>query len=193
MLVRPYRGTIQTAIDPQFVTIALSVYGFVGIFVRIFADAINYLFRYRKTFLYICAITELGLFLPLVINPSSATNILSSIGIGIGASCIGTYELLFKEQFGNKKAFLTVSVLSIPPLLANFLTAPIQSLIKTVATTGQSQVDPNILRYLWLIAIPFLLISFIMIFFLKEKRMVAGIQLGYYRDLRKNNQLVIRE
>ena len=193
MLVRPYRGTIQTAIDPQFVTIALSVYGFVGIFVRIFADAINYLFRYRKTFLYICAITELGLFLPLVINPSSATNILSSIGIGIGASCIGTYELLFKEQFGNKKAFLTVSVLSIPPLLANFLTAPIQSLIKTVATTGQSQVDPNILRYLWLIAIPFLLISFIMIFFLKEKRMVAGIQLGYYRDLRKNNQLIIKE
>ncbi|MBR2651501.1 hypothetical protein IKD48_01660, partial [bacterium] len=71
--------------------------------------------------------------------------------------------------------------------------APIQSLIKTVATTGQSQVDPNILRYLWLIAIPFLLISFIMIFFLKEKRMVAGIQLGYYKDLRKNNQLVIRE
>ena len=197
MLVRPYRGTIQTAIDKQFVTIALSVYGFVGIFVRIFADAINYLFRHRKTFLYICAIAELGLFLPLVINPSSATNILSSIGIGIGASCIGTYELLFKEQFGNKKAFLTVSVLSIPPLLANFLTAPIQSLIKTVATTidatGKSQVDPNILRYLWLIAIPFLLISFIMIFFLKEKRMVAGIQLGYYRDLRKNNQLVIRE
>ena len=132
--------------------------------------------------------------MPLVIHPTSATNILSSIGIGIGASCIGTYELLFKEQYGNKKAFLTVSVLSIPPLLANFLTAPIQSLIKTVATTidatGKSQVDPNILRYLWLIAIPFLVISFIMIFFLREKKMIVGIELGYYKDLRKKSNLL---
>lgn len=194
MLVRPYRGTIQNWIDVNFTTIALSIYGFVGIFVRIFADAINYLFKHRKAFLYICAISELCLFLPLVIHPTSATNILSSIGIGIGASCIGTYELLFKEQYGNKKAFLTVSVLSIPPLLANFLTAPIQSLIKTVATTidatGQNQVDPNILRYLWLIAIPFLVISFIMIFFLREKRMIVGIELGYYKDLRKNSNLL---
>lgn len=156
MLVRPYRGTIQNAIDSNFFTIVIAVYGAIGIFIRIFADIISYLFKYRKIFLYFCAISEIALFIPLIIIPNTATNICSSIGIGIGASCIGTYELLFKEQYGNKKAFLTVSVLAIPPLLANFLTAPIQSIMKTVSTVN-GVVDPMIMRWMWLIALPLLL------------------------------------
>lgn len=172
MLVRPYRGTMQNAInnDATLVAIVLSVYGIVGIFIRLFADVISYLFKYRKAFLYFSIILEIILFIPLVINPTSATNIVSAIGIGVGASCIGTYELLFKEQYGNKKAFLTVSVLSIPPLLANFLTAPVQSIMKTIATTN-GKVDPFTLRYMWIISLGFLLIVFVMLFFLKEKRM----------------------
>ena len=173
MLVRPYRGTMQNAIDNDatLVAIVLSVYGIIGIFIRLFADVISYLFKYRKAFLYFSIILEIILFIPLVVNPTSATNIVSAIGIGVGASCIGTYELLFKEQYGNKKAFLTVSVLSIPPLLANFLTAPVQSIMKTVATNNDKVVDPLILRYMWVISLGFLLIVFVMLFFLKEKRM----------------------
>jgi len=149
MLVRDYRGTMQSAIDNTaiLVTIVTMIYGLVGIFIRIFADVISYLFKYRKAFLYFSVIAQTILFIPIIIAPTTATNILSAIGIGIGASCIGTYELLFKEQYSNKKAFLTVSVLSIPPLLANFITAPIQSLMKTLATTT-TKTDPYILRYM---------------------------------------------
>lgn len=172
MLVRPYRGTMQQAIDGTLllVTIVTMVYGLVGIFVRIFADVINYLFKYRKAFLYFSVVSQVVLFIPIVISPTTASNIASAIGIGIGASCIGTYELLFKEQYGDKKAFLTVSVLSIPPLLANFLTAPIQSIIKTLATDNKV-VDPNILKYMWVISLVFSLLVFILLIFYKEKRM----------------------
>ncbi len=191
MLVRPYRGTIQNAIDSNFFTIVIAVYGAIGIFIRIFADIISYLFKYRKIFLYFCAISEIALFIPLIIIPNTATNICSSIGIGIGASCIGTYELLFKEQYGNKKAFLTVSVLAIPPLLANFLTAPIQSIMKTVSTVN-GVVDPMIMRWMWLIALPFIVISFIMLFFLKEKPNIIGLE-NNKKDqviLNKNEQFI---
>ena len=170
MLVRPYRGTMQNAIgDTEFVWIVTAAYGFVGIFMRIFADWISYIFKYRKAFLYFCVVAQIGLFIPILVNPNTTSNILQACAIGIGASCIGSYELLFKEQYGNKKAFLTVSILSIPPLLANFLTAPIQSIVKTAATVNKV-VDPNILVIMWIIAFCFLVIAFIMLFFLKEVR-----------------------
>ncbi len=177
MLVRDYRGTMQSAIDNTaiLVTIVTMIYGLVGIFIRIFADVISYLFKYRKAFLYFSVISQTILFIPIIIAPTTVTNILSAIGIGIGASCIGTYELLFKEQYSNKKAFLTVSVLSIPPLLANFITAPIQSLMKTLATTT-TKTDPYILRYMWLIALVILVGSLIMLVFYKEKRMQTPLQ-----------------
>ena len=170
MLVRPYRGTMQNAIgDVEFVWIVTAAYGFVGIFMRIFADWISYIFKYRKAFLYFCIIAQIGLFIPILVNVNTTSNILQACAIGIGASCIGTYELLFKEQYGNKKAFLTVSVLSIPPLLANFLTAPIQSVVKTAATVNKV-VDPNTLVIMWIIAFCFLVVALIMLFFLKEVR-----------------------
>ncbi|MDE7222109.1 MAG: MFS transporter [Ureaplasma sp.] len=175
MLVRPYRGTMQNALDANFYTIVIAVYGAIGIFIRVFADIISYLFKYRKIFLYFCAISEIALFIPLIISPNTATNICSSIGIGIGASCIGTYELLFKEQYGNKKAFLTVSILAIPPLLANFLTAPVQSIMKTISTVN-NVVDPLIMRWMWLIGLPFIFIAFVMLFFLKEKPIIHGLE-----------------
>lgn len=170
MLLRSYRGTMQTIIDPEFLWIVTSVYGFVGIFIRLFADIINYWFKYRKAFLYFSLIAQMILIIPLMININTINNVLSAISIGIGASCIGTYELLFREQYGtNKKSFLTISILSIPPLLANFLTAPIQSIVKT-ASTVNGVVEADKLIYMWYIGAIFLLIAFVMLIFYKEHK-----------------------
>ncbi|GAA5414601.1 MFS transporter [Ureaplasma ceti] len=170
MLVRPYRGTMQHALgDVELMWVVLAAYGFVGIFLRAFADVISYVFKFRKAFLYFSLVVQIILFIPVIAHPSTATNIVEAFGIGVGASCIGTYELLFKEQYGKKRAFLTVSLLSIPPLLANFLTAPIQSVVKTAATS-HGKTDPHILLILWMIALAFCVLALIMMFFLKEKR-----------------------
>lgn len=179
MLVRSYSSKMEGGIDPTktYVPIVLASYGIVGIFIRLFADSISYLFKYRKAFLYFSVFTELVLIIPITINPTTTTNIISSVGIGIGASCIGSFELLFKEQYGNRKAFLTVSVLSIPPLLADFLTAPLQSIAVTLSTDSvTNKVNPNLLKYMWVVAIAFLVVAFVMLIFLKEKRMEVPLE-----------------
>lgn len=171
MLVRSYRGTMQTAInETEFLWIVLAAYGFVGIFARVFADYFSYLFKHRKAFLYLAIILQIILFIPIMVNINTVTNTLEAIGIGIGASCIGTYELLFKEQYGKKRAFLTVSFMSIPPLLANFLTAPIQSIVRVAARTQSSGSDPHVLIYMWYIAFAVSVLALLMLFFVKEVR-----------------------
>lgn len=147
MLLRPYRGTLQKVIDPDFVTIALASYGIVGIGMRVFADYINYRLKNRKVFLYVGALIQVVLFIPVLITPTTATSILQSVAIGIGASCIGSFELLFKEQYNTEKPYLTVSLLSIPPLVANFLTSPIQSMMMSAAKP-HGTIDLEIFKYM---------------------------------------------
>ncbi len=170
MLLRPYANPMDSAISSEInmLTLVLSVYGIIGIFIRPFADYLNFRFTQRKAFLLLAIISQLILYIPILISPNDATNVLQSIGVGIGASCIGSFQLLFKEQYSPDKNYLNVSLLSIPPLLANFLTSPIQSLISQSSITEAGTRDPNILKYLWLIGLVLVFIAFIFWFFIKE-------------------------
>lgn len=172
MLLRSYSGTLQKAIDVNYTVIALASYGIVGIFARLFADFINFGFRSRKAFLYFASVMQIAFYIPVVIIPNTATSIIQSIGVGIGASCIGSFQLFFKEQYDNK-AFETVSLLSIPPLLANFLTAPLQSLLM-IGSKEADLVNVNHLKYLWLIGLIFSFIALIMIFFMRQDKTRFG-------------------
>ncbi|MGL4951478.1 MAG: hypothetical protein ACRC4L_00685 [Mycoplasma sp.] len=169
MLLRSYSGTMQNLINIDYTWIVLASYGIVGIFSRTFADYINFKFKSRKTFLYLSAIIQLAMYIPIIIAPSTTASIIQSIGVGIGASCIGSFQLLFKEQYSKKKAFLTVSILSIPPIIADLLTAPLQSIVMSIANEEKTT-NPDILKYLWVIGIIFTTLSFIMIFFVKEEK-----------------------
>jgi hypothetical protein len=91
---------------------------------------------------------QLVTYIPIICAPSLATNIIQSLGVGLGASCIGSYQLLFNEQYGKAKQFLTVSILSIPPLLADFISSPIQSIVASLCYHQGNKYDPNVLRFL---------------------------------------------
>ncbi len=173
MLLRPYRGTLQNLINVDFVTIALAAYGIVGIVMRVLADYLNYCLKNRKVFLYLGALIQIILFIPVLIVPTTATSILQSVAIGIGASCIGSFELLFKEQYNPEKPYLTVSLLSVPPLVANFLTSPLQSIMVSASKTT-SGIDLQIFKYLWLIGLVLAVIALVMIIFVKEDRTRFG-------------------
>lgn len=169
MLLRSYAGTMQGIIDKNYTWIVLASYGFVGIFIRVFADWLNFTFKSRKAFLYFACVIQIAFFIPLICVPNTITSIIQSIGVGIGASCIGSFQLLFKEQYNKEKSYLSVSLLSIPPLIADFLTAPIQSIFMSISKTNTLN-DQHILKYMWLVGIVFTSIAFIMLFFLKEDR-----------------------
>lgn len=187
MLLRPYRGTLQKILDPNFVTIALASYGFIGIFVRPFADYFNFVFENRKSFLYLGALFQVICYIPILIVPNTASSILQAIAIGVGASCIGSFELLFKEQYNQKKSYLTVSILSIPPLIANFITSPIQSIMVSVSKP-HNVIELDIFKYMWVIGLFFALCSFILLFFVKENKLLFA---SGFKN--KNNQIKTRK
>ena len=113
MLLRAVTGTMESngLGDTTYLWIPLAAYGFVGIFARIFADWLGFRTKSRKSFIYFAVIVQLITYIPIIIYPCTTTNVIQSIGVGIGASAIGTYQLLFNEQYGRSKQFLTVSIL----------------------------------------------------------------------------------
>ncbi|MGL5640238.1 MAG: MFS transporter [Mycoplasmoidaceae bacterium] len=177
MLVRPYRGTVQSEIDNLIKWAPLMVYGLIGVFARPLMDFFGLYLRNRKLVVQSSVALILISFIPMVIVQTTATNIIQSLGVGVGASIIGTYELLFKEQYGKSKTLLTVSILAIPPLVADFITSPIQSAVVSYAKV-EGGYDLYRMSIMWIIALFFLAIVFIMSFFIKENRQFIGEVLG---------------
>jgi hypothetical protein len=122
----------------------MAAYGFIGILARLFADYLTFLKDNRKAMIYLALVIGLITYIPILIFPCTATNVIQSLGVGVGASMIGTYQLMFNEQYGKSRQFLTVSLLSIPPLLADFIASAIQSIF---SSAGGSK-DAHILKYL---------------------------------------------
>lgn len=160
---------------------------------RIFADWLGFRTKSRKSFIYFAVIVQLLTYIPIICYPCLATNVIQSLGVGIGASAIGTYQLLFNEQYGKSKQFLTVSILSIPPLLADFISSPIQSLMLTACKVeNQSNVAyyPNLMKYFWLIGLGFVLIALVMCFFIKENRNYFQKDLEYKQKIQARNEWI---
>ena len=191
MLLRSYTGTMESKAlnDNVLLWLPLSAYGFIGIFARIFADWFCYLRKNRKSFIYLAIIIQIITYIPIIIYPCTTTNVIQSLGVGVGASCIGTYQMLFNEQYGKSKCFLTISILSIPPLLADFISSPIQSVVSVISKTQSEAYDKNILKYLWLIGLVFVLISLVLCFFVKEEPSNFLSDVKYKSKLKSHNEV----
>lgn len=181
-LLRDYTSIIQNQIDSTIVWLPLVMYGLFGIFIRPLADWLSLYLKNRKIILYGAVAIGILTFIPIIIYPSTETNIVQSIGVGVGASMIGTYELMFKEQYTKSKSFLTVSIMAFPPLIADFISAPIQSTIKIISSSNNSQsLNLNIFIYLWVVGIGFYIMTFLILFFVKEDRSKVGTTLNNIR------------
>lgn len=175
MLCRQYTGNLSNAIAGNNVGLQyydwqlwlpLAIYGFVGIFTRVFADYLTWLTKYRKSMIYLAICIGIATFIPVIIVQTPITNTIQSLGVGVGASMIGTYQLLFNEQYGKSKSFLTVSLLSIPPLIADFISSSIQSSIFSI----YDKKDLFGLSWLWIIGLAIFVITLVLTFFMKEDK-----------------------
>lgn len=156
----------------------LAVYGFAGLLWRPLTDVISYKMQSRKCVLFMSLGIQLATLWPMFVwSGLLATNIIQSIGTGIGASGIGLFNLMFSQQEHKRKVFTTVSILALPALIAEFITSCMEavlcSLVPEHGLPGDL-VNPPIyleyLKYLWLIAIVFIVASFIISVFIKEDR-----------------------
>jgi hypothetical protein len=123
-------------------------------------------------------------YIPIIFFPCTATNVIQSLGVGVGASMIGTYQLMFNEQYGKQKHFLTISILSIPPLLADFIASTVQSTF----TSMQKNTTAQTYKYLWLIGLIITIVAFGLSFLIKENRTVLYCDNKYKETLQTKNE-----
>ena len=189
MLVRDYRGNFQKEFNSLLLWLPLMIYGLVGVFIRPFLDYFGVVLKNRKSIIYIALFLELVTFLPITIIQNEATSTIQALGIGIGASMIGTYELMFKEQYGKSQSYLTVSILAFPPIIADFASGPFQAIVEAYAKSDQNLYIER-MTILWIVAICVIPITFLLTVIIKEDRNKVGL-IYENKVLKKNNHGIL--
>ena len=137
-----------------------AAYGLISFILRLplffLSDALNK----KKLFIQIGMIIMSIASILVVISPSYETLYFSSLSMGICASMLAIFNVIFSETFAKDNATVSVSILSSAPLLAEFIAAPIQYM----GTYGEYK---NF-KLLWVISAILAIITLILTVFLKE-------------------------
>lgn len=168
-IIRSYRKIY--AITPQsygglelsimFATQITSAYGLISSFIRLPIFILSDIFNKKKIFIQLSLFFITLTSIIVVIKPSYYSLYFSSIAMGVCASMLCVFNVWFSENFKKENATISVSILAIAPLLAEFIAAPIQY----VFTFG---VYKNF-NFLWLVSFIISLFAFILTFFVNDK------------------------
>ena len=148
------------------------VYGIIGIFWNPLADFLVTKFKSRKSIILLSLIVQFVGVVPMIIKPCFVTNIIQSLCIGISIGAVSIFILMFNEQYGQKKIFTTVSLLSLPPMVAGFTAATLISIVTSFINekldTPQERVGK--LKWIWIIGWILVILTFVVALFLKENK-----------------------
>lgn len=137
-----------------------SAYGLISCIVRLPVFFLTDILQKRKVFIQIAmgiiVVTSFTVFK----RPSIEAVYYSSLAMGLGASMLAEFNVMFSETFSESNASVSASILAVAPLLAEFMAAPIQY----IGTYG-SYKNYN---YLWLFSCIIGLISFIISMNMRE-------------------------
>ena len=139
-------------------------YGLMSLIVRLPMFLASDIFKRRKVFIQIALFLLILTSFLVAFNANYLTLYLSSLSLGISATMLALFNVIFSETFSKDKAAVSVSILSIAPLLAEFMAAPIQYIL-TMNTYKQ-------FNYMWLVSGIIALITFVLTFMMKDYRLV---------------------
>lgn len=139
-------------------------YGLMSLIVRLPMFLASDIFKRRKVFIQIALFLLILTSFLVAFNANYLTLYLSSLSLGISATMLALFNVIFSETFSKDKAAVSVSILSIAPLLAEFMAAPIQYIL-TMDTYKQ-------FNYMWLVSGVIALITFVLTFMMKDYRPV---------------------
>lgn len=169
-LIRAYRkayagGALDAgglAMDGIMAANIAAAYGLISIFVRLPIFAFSDFFKSRKFFIALALVFIIVSSVMVYFNPNYDTLMFSSLALGLGASMLSLFNVLFSETFSAKQAIMSVSILSVAPLLAEFLVAPIQYIFTAT--------KPNNYPGMWLSSAVIGLIALVFLFFVKDNK-----------------------
>lgn len=134
-------------------------YGFVSMIVRLPIFFLTDFFKKRKIFIQFALLALMITSVLVYTNPNANTLYSSSIAMGLCASLLALFNVVFASTFEKEKAMVSVSILSIAPLIAEFTSSAMQYYILAKA--------PNY-GILWLSSAISALVAFVLLSFMKE-------------------------
>lgn len=149
-------------IDGLVTASIVSAYGLISIFARLPIFILSDWFQSRKWFIAIALWAIMLTSIYVVVKPDATSLYLSSLALGLGASMLALFNVMFAETFDSKDALVSVSILSVSPLMAEFLVAPLQ-------TYATQEVVKNY-TLLWSISAILALIAFVLLLKLKDNK-----------------------
>lgn len=175
LLCRDYASMVHVHLDigdsGKLMWIPVITFGLVGVLWRPLNDVLTYKFKSRKLIIYLSILIQFLTLLTFLLYPCFATNIVQSVGCGVGASGIGLFTLMFNENQKSYKKILTISLFSLPPIIAGFIVSALESFVAAFIPSEHTTTEYlNIIWFVYLIALVFIITSFILAFFIKEKR-----------------------
>lgn len=105
-----------------------SAYGLISFIIRMPLFFMTDILKKRKLFIQTALLFMLVSSISVIIKPSYNTLYISSLAMGISASMLAIFNVMFSETFSKEGAATSASILAIAPLLAEFIAAPIQYL-----------------------------------------------------------------
>lgn len=139
-------------------------YGLMSLIVRLPMFIASDIFRRRKIFVQISLFLLIVTSFLVAFNGSYTTLYLSSLSLGVSATMLALFNVMFSETFSREKAALSVSILSVAPLLAEFIAAPIQYIF-TIN-------EYKHFNYMWIVSGILAVTTFILTFMMKDYRPV---------------------
>lgn len=169
-LIRAYRKTYAMGdaeigglgMDGVLAANIAAAYGLISIFVRLPIFAFSDFVKSRKFMIALALVFVMGSSVWVSFNPSYTSLLTSSLMLGLGASMLSLFNVFFSETFDEKDALVSVSILSVAPLLAEFLVAPIQYLFTST--------KPNQFSAMWMTSAVLAFIALIFLLFVKDNK-----------------------
>ena len=158
-------------------------YGLMSLIVRLPMFIASDIFRRRKIFVQISLFLLIITSFLVAFNGSYTTLYLSSLSLGISATMLALFNVMFSETFSKEKAALSVSILSVAPLLAEFIAAPIQYIF-TIN-------EYKHFNYMWIVSGILAVATFILTFMMKDYRPVnSGFSLDKVKVVLKHGSFI---
>lgn len=170
IVVRAYRKSYAfnpidkggLALGAAQAAVIASAYGFISIFARFSIFLLSDFFHSRKLLIGLASVIIGVTSLLVVVNPNYTTLLLSSLALGIGASTLSLFNVFFAQTFDEKQAMMSVSILSVAPLLAEFIMSAFQANFTIVSQENY--------RQLWILSTGLSIIAFLFLIFVKDNK-----------------------
>ncbi|QPK93843.1 MFS transporter [Actinomyces sp. zg-332] len=141
-----------------------AAYGLMSTIIRLPMFVTSDIFRKRKIFIQLSLIISGVAALFVFLFPSYSTMYYSSLTIGITASMLAMFNVIFADTFDKEQAVVSTSILTVAPLMSEFISAPIQYFFTSSV--------PNNFAALWCVSAIFALATFVLSFFIRENTQV---------------------